>query len=90
MTSESGRSVIINDWKASGIFDAIKIGSAALPPIGPFTEEDSLDNAVILQESLPAVSNIEKRRKKFVQCPDDEGNSNDGEWGPSDQKGNAS
>ena len=36
MTSQPGEEVIVNGWKASGIFDAVELGSTALPSIDPF------------------------------------------------------
>ena len=38
MTTPKGREVIENGWMAAGIFDAIKVGSNALPPIDPFND----------------------------------------------------
>ena len=42
ITSENGSSVIINDWKASGIYDAIKVGSSRLQSIDPFEDISAL------------------------------------------------
>ena len=36
ITSENGSSIIINGWKAAGIYDAIKAGSFGLQSIDPF------------------------------------------------------
>ena len=38
ITSASGSSVIINGWKTTGIFDAVKIGSAELPFLDSFQD----------------------------------------------------
>ena len=38
MTSESGSKVIVSGWKASGIFDAVEMGSSVLPSIDPFQD----------------------------------------------------
>ena len=38
MTSESGSTVIVNGWKASGIYDGLKMGSSNLPSIDPFQD----------------------------------------------------
>ena len=38
ITSENGSSVIINSWKAAGIYDAIKAGSSGLQSIDPFED----------------------------------------------------
>ena len=38
ITSENGSSVIINGWKAAGIYDIIKAGSSGLQSIDPFED----------------------------------------------------
>ena len=38
MISEAGSKVIMNGWKRSEIYDAIKDGSPALPSIDPFND----------------------------------------------------
>ena len=38
ITSKNGSSVIINGWKAAGIYDAIKTGSSGLQSIDPFED----------------------------------------------------
>ena len=42
ITSENGSSVIINDWKAAGIYDAIKVGSFGLQSVDPFEDISAL------------------------------------------------
>ena len=42
ITSEKGSKIIINGWKRSGIYDAVKNGSSSLPSIVPFNEIDPL------------------------------------------------
>ena len=42
LTSSEGRKVIINGWKASGILDAIDMGSKYLPQLDPFAEIDCI------------------------------------------------
>ena len=51
MTAESGSKIIVNGWKASGIFDAVKMGSAALPPIDPFHDISPLISSDVMIES---------------------------------------
>ena len=36
--SEEGSKIIINGWKRSGIYDAVKNGGSSLPSIDPFNE----------------------------------------------------
>ena len=38
ITSEAGSEIIVNGWKATGIYDAIEMGSSALPSIDPFQD----------------------------------------------------
>ena len=38
ITSEKGSEIIINGWKRSGIYDAVKNGSSSLPSIDPINE----------------------------------------------------
>ena len=42
LTSSSRREVVVNGWKATGIYDAIEMGSAKLPPLDPFLEIDEI------------------------------------------------
>ena len=42
MTSEKGKDLIDGGWKASGIFDATKLGSEKMPSIDPFHDIDPL------------------------------------------------
>ena len=44
MTTQNGKDVVIADWEQSGIFDAIKLGSANLPTLDPSQELDPLDS----------------------------------------------
>ena len=38
ITSQKSSDFIANDWKRSGIYDAVKIGSSSLSSIDPFNE----------------------------------------------------
>ena len=53
MSSENGSNVTINGWKASGIFDTLKMGSSNLPPIDPFH-----DIAPIMESNDAGQSNL--------------------------------
>ena len=35
ITSETGAEIILNGWKAAGIYDTLKMGAAALPSLDP-------------------------------------------------------
>ena len=54
ITSENGSSVIINGWKAAGIYDAIKAGSSGLQSIDPFEDMSPLVTKHELESLLPA------------------------------------
>ena len=45
MTAETGSKVIINGWKASSIYDVLKMGSSSLPSIDPFHDISPLVEA---------------------------------------------
>ena len=34
--------MVVNGWKAAGIYDAIEMGSAKLPPLDPFLQIDGI------------------------------------------------
>ena len=38
ITSETGAEIILNGWKATGIYDALNMGAAALPFPDPFQD----------------------------------------------------
>ena len=42
MTSEAGKSVILNGWEKSGITDGIKLGKSKLTTLDPFHDMDPL------------------------------------------------
>ena len=59
MTTKKGKDLIDGGWKASGIFDAIKLGSEKMPSIDPFHDIDPLlgddDRQVYVNSNLLAV-----------------------------------
>ena len=76
--SENGSSVIINGWKAVGIYDAIKAGSSGLQSIDPFedisplvTEDDESES--FLPATIDQLTN--ELRENFVNVLFDEENS---------------
>ena len=85
-TSENDSSIIINGWKAAGIYDAIKIGSFGLQSIDPFEDISPLVTEHDESESfLPATIDqlTDELRENFVNVPFDEENS---EWEQSDNE----
>ena len=86
ITSENGSSVIINGWKAAGIYDAIKAGSSGLQSIDPFEDISPLVTEHDESESfLPATIDqlTDELQGNFVNVPFDEENS---EWEQSNNK----
>ena len=61
ITSEAGSKIIINGWKASGIYDVIKMGESALPSIDPFSDIAPLtdENISDVQVILPTLDLME-------------------------------
>ena len=89
ITSENGSSVIINGWKAAGIYNAIKAGSSGLQSINPIEYISPLVTKRDESESfLPATINqlTDELRENFVNVPFDEENS---EWEQSDNEDDA-
>ena len=84
--SENGSSVIINGWKAAGIYNAIKAGSSGLPSINPFKDISPLVTKRDKSESLLPATIDEltvELRENFVSVPFNEKNS---EWEQSDNE----
>ena len=78
MTSESGSTVIVNGWKASGIYDGLKMGSSNLPSIDPFQDISPLLESNDLESGLQAINITEEMREHFVNVANDE--EDDSEW----------
>ena len=84
ITSEEGSELIINDWKRSGIYDAVKNGSSSLPSIVPFnevaplvvTEKSNGPDVTINQSSSFTESFVNDRYDEESDCSDWE-NEND-------------
>ena len=82
LTSPSGKDIIINGWKQSGIFDAIKLGSAALPSLNPFQSLDPLDSldSLTLFDTPPSAANLEYDGKEVEEKEASDDESEDSEW----------
>ena len=84
ITSEKGSEIIINGWKRSGIYDAVKNGSSSLPSIVPFneiaplvvTEKSNGPDVTINQSSSFTESFVNDRYDEESDCSDWE-NEND-------------
>ena len=84
ITSEKGSEIIINGWKRSGIYDAVKNGSSALPSIDPFneitllvvTEKSNETDVTINQSSSLTESFVNDRYDEESDCSDRENANN--------------
>ena len=55
ITSVEGKEVILNGWKAAGIYDAIRVGIGKLPVMDPYHDIDPLVN----ESNIPVDTNLE-------------------------------
>ena len=84
ITSEKGSEILVNGWKRSGIYDAVKNGSSSLPSIVPFnevaplvvTEKSNGPDVTINQSSSFTESFVNDRYDEESDCSDWE-NEND-------------
>ena len=86
ITWQNGSFVIINGWKAAGIYDAIKFGSSGLQSIDPFEDISPLltehgESKSFLPVTIDQLT--DELRENFVNVPFDEENS---EWEQSDNE----
>jgi len=76
ITSEAGRSIIINGWKAAGISDALELGSSGLPSIDPFQDISPLSNTEDLVPPPTATNALtDDLRQNFVNDIEEEESS---------------
>ena len=52
ITSEKGKEIALNVWKAAGILDAMETGSAKLKFLEPFNEIDPPDGGSVSFEDI--------------------------------------
>ena len=83
ITSEKGQSVIINGWKAAGIYDALQLGSKHLPSIDPFEDISPLSNKVDLESPSTVNTLTDELRENFINEMEDE----DSDWEEEDEFG---
>jgi len=50
LTSDKGRNVVVNGWRASGILEAVEIGSVNLQSLDPFQDIDPTENLAELSD----------------------------------------
>ena len=62
MTSDQGKSIIKNDWKAFGITGVIESGLANLPSIDPFADIDLLITEPGISNNESPIHRFQKRK----------------------------
>jgi len=75
MTSENGKPVIKNGWKASGITNAIEMGLSKLPSIDPFSDIDPLISEPSLNTNdapIPEEEIIARGYARESECESDD------------------
>jgi len=82
MSTEEGVKIIINVWKASGIFDAVAGGSANLPAINPFQDISPLAPVSQALDSHFVIPEPEMAKDFVNKNVDDESES---EWEDDDE-----
>ena len=65
----------LNGWKASGIYDALKMGSSNLPSIDPFHDILPLLESNDGESSLQTITITDEMREHFINEADEEDNS---------------
>ena len=81
ITSETGAEIILNGWKAAGIYDALKMGNSALPSLNLFQNTSPLpwnDDNVDDTSGISDIFNVPVEVKEGFLNPivdDDEGNN---------------
>ena len=86
VTSAEGKKIVLNGWKAAGIYDALKLGGSKLPSIDPFHDIDPLILENSVDTNVEAVCQLEEEEIEAF-CPPNivdeyDNDSEDEEWGP--------
>ncbi|XP_057303392.1 uncharacterized protein LOC130640840 [Hydractinia symbiolongicarpus] len=68
ITSADGREVVLNGWKASGIYDAVRMGSTSLESLDPFQDLSPLpeSNSVITQPITDIINAPDLLKDSFI------------------------
>ena len=81
MTSEDGKRVIMSGWRATGIADAVQLGTKNLPCIDPFNDIDPMLTAHTTEATnLEAMCNITEAERAIGNMRIDEDNDSEDEW----------
>ena len=93
ITSAEGKEVIINGWKADGIYDAIRLGIRKLPAMDPYHDIDPLVNEsnIPVATNLEAVYQLNQDQIDLFHTREDKDEDDDEEdaWEPETQTSNA-
>lgn len=83
--------VILNEWKAAGIDDTLKLGSRSLRNINPFHDIDPfiVENAIPVEENLDAVYQLDEEKLPHQKETDGHGVYKEDIWEPKDRPRNA-
>ena len=85
MTTPNGMEIIESGWTASGVQDAMKVGSKGLPPIDPFEDIDPLikdneaANEANQQQAICALT-ADKLSLGYLHHEESENDDSDWEW----------
>ena len=73
-----GKQAILSGWRASGIADAIEMGSEDLPSLDPFRDIDSSCEEIV---SLAEEEVVDVNHDEFIGCKERESQvDSDSEW----------
>ena len=83
ITSQTNSSIIINGWKAAGIYDALEVSASGLPSIDSFEVISALNSIYDLTSNLFTIDGLtDGLRENFVNNINDEESSG---WQESDE-----
>ena len=66
MTSHKGKEIIASGWRASGISDALKLGTAGIQSIDPFHDLDPLMSQEQAQQETHLLCNIPEEERVLI------------------------
>ena len=94
ITSAEGKKIILNGWKATGIYDAIRLGIGKLPTVDPYHDIDPLVNEsnIPVAKNLEAVCLLNQDQLDLFHTREDKDEDDDNEehaWEPKIQTSNA-
>ena len=79
-TSSKGKDIIISGWRASGILDALKLGSVGLPSIDPFDDIDPLVSQEHIHGEIQTIHQVPKEERVLGFTRQDDNSDSDSDW----------